>query len=196
MTNHLILKKISIFALTLLLLNISKQNVLALETQIHEKKSMSYSVVVDLNDCKLFLINNDTHKIEKIYTIAGGKSSTPSPVGTWKIVDKGIWTRGFGTRWMGLNVPWGKYGIHGTNKPYSIGGATSQGCIRMHNKDVEQLYKILDYGTPVIIYGGPYFLESNQFRTLIPCNTGNDVLEVQRKLKDRGYYNSNLGQIW
>lgn len=67
------------------------------------------------------------------YSVALGKQATPTPVGAWKVIDKQKnWGSGFGTRWIGLNVPWGIYGIHGTNKPYSIGYFTSGGCIRMH----------------------------------------------------------------
>src|SRR5690606_16249760 len=44
------------------------------------------------------------------------------PVGEWKTVHQGVnWGGGFGARWLGLNVPWRIYGIHGTNKPSSIG---------------------------------------------------------------------------
>ncbi len=58
---------------------------------------------------------------------------------------------GFGSRWMGLNVPWGgKYGIHGTNQPGSIGFNASAGCIRMRNKDVEELYNLVEYNTTVL----------------------------------------------
>ena len=43
------------------------------------------------------------------------------------------------------------YGIHGTNDPSSIGKAVSHGCIRMNNKDVEELARIIPIGTPVSI---------------------------------------------
>lgn len=155
-----------------------------------------YTILVDLNDCRLFLINSSNNKILKTYTIAGGTYFTPSPVGTWKIVSKDTWDEGFGTRWMGINVPWGKYGIHGTNKPESIGGLTSHGCIRMYNKDVEELYSRVPCGTIVIIYGGPYDMLSNNFRTLIPGNRGSDVYEVQRRLRDIGYYSGNIDGIY
>jgi L,D-transpeptidase ErfK/SrfK len=52
-----------------------------------------------------------------------------------------------GTRWLGLGFP--GYGIHGTNEPGSIGKAVSQGCIRMHNSDVEELADLVSVGTPV-----------------------------------------------
>ena len=52
---------------------------------------------------------------------------------------------------MGLNVPWGKFGIHGTLEPNSVGWASSHGCIRMNNDEVAQLYKIIPIGTKVTI---------------------------------------------
>jgi len=54
---------------------------------------------------------------------------------------------------MGLNVPWGIYGIHGTNKPWTIGQFASHGCIRMRNKDVEELFEWIPVGTNVLIEG-------------------------------------------
>lgn len=43
-------------------------------------------------------------------------------------------------------------GIHGTDKPEQIGGKYSDGCIRMHNRDIEELYSIVPVGTRVEIY--------------------------------------------
>jgi len=88
------------------------------------------------------------------FPVAVGKESTPSPPGEWRVVhkDRG-WGGGFGTRWLGLNVPWGIYGIHGTNKPWSIGTFASAGCIRMFNHDVERLWDVVPLRTPVIITG-------------------------------------------
>jgi hypothetical protein len=52
---------------------------------------------------------------------------------------------------MGLNVK--GYGIHGTNAPRSVGHATSHGCIRLRNRDVEKLYAMLQVGDVVEIRG-------------------------------------------
>jgi lipoprotein-anchoring transpeptidase ErfK/SrfK len=63
-----------------------------------------------------------------------------------------------GVRWHGLNVhgDGGKYyGIHGTNVPSSIGKQVSNGCIRMHTKDVVELFNLVPLGTPVWIHTGP-----------------------------------------
>lgn len=45
----------------------------------------------------------------------------------------------------------GTYGIHGTNRPSSIGTAASYGCFRMRNEDVLDLYARVPEGTPVIV---------------------------------------------
>jgi lipoprotein-anchoring transpeptidase ErfK/SrfK len=43
------------------------------------------------------------------------------------------------------------YAIHGTNRPSSVGRFVSHGCIRMHNRDVMDLYRRVSVGTPVIV---------------------------------------------
>ena len=45
----------------------------------------------------------------------------------------------------------GEYAIHGTNRPESIGHFVSAGCIRMHNRDIVELYRLVGVGTPVIV---------------------------------------------
>ena len=54
-----------------------------------------------------------------------------------------------GTRWLGLNRK--GYGIHGTNEPGSIGKAASHGCIRLRNRDMEQLFRMVSVGDTVLI---------------------------------------------
>jgi lipoprotein-anchoring transpeptidase ErfK/SrfK len=45
----------------------------------------------------------------------------------------------------------GEYAIHGTNRPNSIGGFVSYGCIRMFNGDILDLYSRVSVGTPVVV---------------------------------------------
>jgi lipoprotein-anchoring transpeptidase ErfK/SrfK len=45
----------------------------------------------------------------------------------------------------------GEYAIHGTNRPGSIGSFASYGCIRMHNKDILDLFGRVSVGTPVVV---------------------------------------------
>lgn len=89
---------------------------------------------------------------------------------------------------MGLNVPWGEFGIHGTVYPNSLGWASSHGCIRMNNDDIANLYKIIPIGTKVTIVDGPYGVFGKGFRYLESGMYGSDVLEIQKKLKQLGYF--------
>lgn len=43
------------------------------------------------------------------------------------------------------------YRIHGTDAPWTVGQAVSQGCIRMFNQDVADLYQRVPIGTPVVV---------------------------------------------
>lgn len=152
-----------------------------------EQKYKDLRILVDVPDSRLYLLDGD--KLIKEYKCATGKPTTPSPIGVWKIVGKDNWGEGFGGYWMGFNVPWGKFGIHGTIYPNSIGWQSSKGCIRMNNKDVAELYKIVRVGTTVTIYGGPYGAFSYGLRNLKPGAIGSDVYEIQKLLKKKGYYN-------
>lgn len=57
-----------------------------------------YKVLIDVEESKLYLFE-DT-KCIKIYSCSGGKWSTPSPIGTWTIVEKAKWGEGFGGSWL------------------------------------------------------------------------------------------------
>jgi lipoprotein-anchoring transpeptidase ErfK/SrfK len=50
-----------------------------------------------------------------------------------------------------LTLDRGEYAIHGTNRPGSIGTFASYGCIRMHNRDIVDLYQRVAVGTPVLV---------------------------------------------
>jgi lipoprotein-anchoring transpeptidase ErfK/SrfK len=50
-----------------------------------------------------------------------------------------------------LTLSGGEYAIHGTNRPGSIGGFVSYGCIRMYNADISDLYARVSVGTPVVV---------------------------------------------
>ncbi len=55
-----------------------------------------------------------------------------------------------------LNLP-GDYRIHGTDidKIYGIGMQITHGCVRMYPEDIDQLYHMVDVGTPVYIVKQP-----------------------------------------
>lgn len=123
-------------------------------------------------------------KVYKKYRVAVGKSETPSPVGEWVMVWKSYRSEDrFGTRFLALNVPWGGYGIHGTNQSWSIGNFASHGCIRMRNKDIEELFEWVPVGTPVRIEDKMVPIQ----RTLKVQSMGADVVQLQVKLRELGY---------
>lgn len=135
-------------------------------------------------------------ELVKRYRIASGRPDSPSPVGHFKVIEKSQdWGGGFGTRWLGLNVPWGVYGIHGTNKPHLIGRSVSSGCFRMKNRDVEELYKLVDVGTPVNIMGSIHGLE-DQIEVLAVGSKGTLVYLLQQRLKAAGYYHGRVNGIF
>lgn len=109
---------------------------------------MAYKIIISLNKRQLSLLENE--KVIKTYPIGIGKALTPTPAGHYTINSKVPYPGGpYGAMWMGLSRP--HYGIHGTNAPWLIGRQVSKGCIRMHNKDVLELSRIVPLGTSVII---------------------------------------------
>lgn len=143
-------------------------------------------LVIDIDNRTLTVYDNK--KKFKVYDIAVGKENTPTPVGNWKITRKAMnWGTGFGTRWMGLGVPWGLYGIHGTNKPWSIGTEASKGCIRMFNHDVEELYPWVRVGTVVKIVGEVFPPSYEDRHKVHKGHKGTVVLLVQQGLAAEGY---------
>ncbi len=142
-------------------------------------------IIVDTVDRTLSILSDG--KVYREFTVAVGKPSTPSPPGQWEVVSKGAWSGGFGTRWLGLNMPWGKYGIHGTNKPHQIGDSVSGGCIRLFNRDVELIFDWIPIGTQVVITSHPFGPLRNPRRTLGLGERGTDVLAVQRRLRMLGF---------
>jgi hypothetical protein len=140
------------------------------------------TIVVKISD-RILELHNDG-KLYKRYRIAVGKSSTPTPIGDWVVRWKSFRSGDiFGTRFLGLDVPWGGYGIHGTNRPWSIGHFISQGCIRLRNNDIEELFEWVPVGTPVRIEGRVLPMQ----RVLKYEATGADVVQLQVKLKKIGY---------
>src|ERR1035441_4335824 len=113
-------------------------------------------IVVSIADRKLAVLEGD--RTVRIFETAVGAPKSPSPTGVYQIVnriaDPTWYTKGkivppgkrnpLGTRWLGLSRK--GYGIHGTNRPDSIGRNASHGCIRMRNREVEELFKMVTVG--------------------------------------------------
>ncbi len=119
----------------------------------------SRRLVISISDRKIVLIEDGRPK--RVYPVAVGKPSTPSPAGTFQIVSRishPTWygqgqlvppgpANPLGTRWIGLSQR--GYGIHGTNNQSSVGKAVSHGCIRMRKADVEELFRLVAIGDTV-----------------------------------------------
>jgi len=120
-----------------------------------------FSIIVDKSLNTLILKLNDG--LFKLYKVGTGKNNS-TPIGNFKItskIKKPVWHyKGkvipfgnpdnlLGTRWLGINVE--GYGIHGTWEPDSVGKQSSQGCIRLRNEEVEELFTIVPIGASVTI---------------------------------------------
>lgn len=142
------------------------------------KDKTSAKVVVNLPQRMLFVKKKETGTIDG-YPVGVGKFTTPSPTTTVSIVSirkNPTWhvppsiqeemrSRGrevvasvapgkdnpLGKYWIGLSAS--GYGIHGTNRPTSIYGRVSHGCIRMDNNSIEEVRNQISVGdTAKLIY--------------------------------------------
>jgi lipoprotein-anchoring transpeptidase ErfK/SrfK len=142
----------------------------AVEPKVTEDK-LGKTIEVNLSTNRLTFY--DGLKVRKVYPVATGQPSFPTPQGTWEVVHKRVnptWTNPapdgwgadmpasippgpgnpLGTRAMSLNAS--GILIHGTYASGSIGRYASHGCIRMLLSDVEALYPQVPMGTPVLIH--------------------------------------------
>lgn len=116
-------------------------------------------IVVSIPNRKLALLEDD--RVVKVYDVAVGAPVSPSPDGEYQIAQRlenptyyhpGVVigpgaNNPLGPRWIGLNVP--GFGIHGTNRPESSGKNASHGCIRLRNRDIEDLFARVKVGDRV-----------------------------------------------
>lgn len=166
--------------------------------QIPETSSSQLIINLPSRTIELY-INN---VLVKNYPIAIGKPSTPTPLGRYLTLSKEInptWyppdqnyavpsgpDNPLGYRWIGFS---GNYGIHGTNAPWSITYAVSNGCIRMYEEDVEELFELIPYGTPINITYDRFYIRKNNNKLYIqvfPDVYGYksiNVKEIKNKLK-------------
>ena len=130
-------------------------------------------IVINIPEMRLYHFFPKTGMV-KTYPVGIGDLTTETPLGIFKVAQRvvdpewkvppdrreryggvGIMPPGadnpLGKYWVGLSNR--KYGIHGTNNPWSIGRSVSGGCIRLYPEHISQLFKEVSMGTNVeIIY--------------------------------------------
>lgn len=136
------------------------------------------TIVIDTSARRLYLV--ESRDTARRYAIAVGKEGLAFK-GSAKVGDKQEWPRWFPTKDMQDREPkkYGPYKdgmnggpdnplgaraiylyqgkqdthirIHGTNQPQSIGSAASNGCFRMINDHVMDLYRRVGVGTEVVV---------------------------------------------
>jgi lipoprotein-anchoring transpeptidase ErfK/SrfK len=121
-----------------------------------------YRLVVRLRQHKLELWRR-RHRLGR-YKIVVGKHATPTPRGLYYVVELlkppdphgayGPYSFGISAHSPVLktfNGGDGRVGLHGTNEPSLLGSSVSHGCIRVANRNIRRLARILPLGTPVWI---------------------------------------------
>lgn len=119
-------------------------------------------IVVDVSARELTFYRGRTRVLTT--PVAVGSPSTPTPIGRFYVNQRIVTTNPngpFGPAALGVSAfsnvltGWaqgGPIGIHGTNQPWSIGRAVSNGCIRVPNETLARLFAATHGGTPVIIH--------------------------------------------
>jgi len=167
-------------------------------------------IIINVPSKTLKLSVND--EIVKTYPVGVGISSKfKTPPGIYSIDEKvinPIWEHPYkkpgevrvkaessynplGKYWIGFHSDQkGSYGIHGTNKEETIGKFVSHGCVRMKNKDIEELFYLLKYQSFVFITYDRYQLylkENHIFLEIFPDPYKQKKLskqEITQKIKN------------
>jgi lipoprotein-anchoring transpeptidase ErfK/SrfK len=122
------------------------------------------NLTINLKDKRVYVYKGD--KLIAKYPVAIGKKGWETPTGEWQVLEKiknPSWTSFktgqvfsprveniLGARWIGFWTDGQDViGFHGTPNLKSIGTAASHGCVRMYNRDVKELYKLVKVGTSV-----------------------------------------------
>lgn len=80
---------------------------------------------------------------------------------------------------------WDHIGIHGTNRPESVGKRASLGCIRLHNSDLKKLKKQVGIGTKVTILPDTAFTDVKY-----PVHADKKSYKKGKRYHTKGYYKS------
>jgi lipoprotein-anchoring transpeptidase ErfK/SrfK len=140
-------------------------------TVTSDEVAAEYPTYLTLDRATFTLRFWDHLKLSKTYTVAVGQEGLETPEGLYEIQEKeenptwhvpeSSWAGSLAgqdippgpenpikARWMGI---FEGAGIHGTEETWSLGSAASHGCVRMSIPDVEELYDLVEVGTPIYI---------------------------------------------
>lgn len=135
-------------------------------------ENIKNNILINIAELRLYFLDEKNKRL-LTFPVGIGDRKFPTPEGefqisvkivgpTWTVPlslrDKHkVWTvpagpdNPLGEYWLGLDDS--RYGIHGTNFPWSIGRLATQGCIRLYPEDIRQLFDLVEKGTTVkIIY--------------------------------------------
>jgi L,D-transpeptidase ErfK/SrfK len=156
---------------------ITKGMILKINTSHIVPTELAHGLVINLPELLMYYFVNGVY--QRRYSLAVGKTSWPTPTGSFKISEKRknpTWLvpesiqeemeeqglevvervppgpkNPLGRFWLGTTAA--GVGIHATNRPWSVGYYVSHGCIRMLPEEIAQLFPQIEVGTPVkIIY--------------------------------------------
>jgi lipoprotein-anchoring transpeptidase ErfK/SrfK len=124
-------------------------------------RRVATQIVVDLSERRLTLLRDGRPVLTT--RAAVGAASTPTPTGRF-YVDQRVLTGdpggAYGPAALGVSAfstaltGWARgrqIAIHGTNQPWSIGHAASNGCIRVANVTLARIFAATPAGSPVLI---------------------------------------------
>ncbi|MEO0406908.1 MAG: L,D-transpeptidase [Cyanobacteria bacterium P01_A01_bin.135] len=123
-------------------------------------------LVLRLSDRRVYLYRGET--VEVSYPVAVGKAGWETPVGSYEVmtmIENPSWENPFtgdvipagpnnplGQRWIGFWTDGNNFiGFHGTPNEGSVGRAASHGCVRMYNRDIQELFTLVAVGMPVTV---------------------------------------------
>lgn len=131
-----------------------------------EAELLPTHVVLRLGQRRVYVYSDEVELAS--YPVAVGRSSTPTPTGEFQIfemIENPVWQSpwtgaiqdpgpdsALGVRWIGFaHMPNGVIGFHGTPTVSSIGQAASNGCVRLRNEHVLELFAHVQIGMRVVV---------------------------------------------
>ncbi|MBN1254581.1 MAG: L,D-transpeptidase family protein [Deltaproteobacteria bacterium] len=170
-------------------------------------------IIINIPELRLYYFLNDI-KMVKTYPIGLGVLDSPTPFGSFSVIEKTkdpTWNipSSLQEKYGRTSIPPGPdnplgeyrlrlsnpdYGIHGTNSPWGVGRLVSHGCIRLYPEDIEDLFSLVNVGTPVEIIYEPVKIGFQEGRIFVEVHP-----DLYNKVSDLLIYTARklfIYQIW